>query len=90
MHELFSGIIKKEEAQRIATYFPHDYQVHFIYKATIHGFKPQNFKEKVFNAGPTLILARDVKDTLFGGFTTKNWTGEGDYVDDPNAFVFNL
>jgi hypothetical protein len=27
---------------------------------------------------------------LFGGFTSKNWTGEQNYQDDPDAFVFNL
>ena len=40
MHELLSGIIKREEAETIATYFPHDYQVHFIYKASRDGYRP--------------------------------------------------
>ncbi len=64
--------------------------MHFIYKNSKDGFFFENFKSKIFNAGPTLILLRDIKDTLIGGFTTKDWTGSGNYVDDPHAFVFNL
>ena len=64
--------------------------MHVIYKGSRDGLKPQNFKEKVFNAGPTLIILRDIKDVLFGGFTSKNWTGEESHEDDPDAFVFNM
>ena len=90
MHELLSGIIKKEEAEKIATYFPPNYLVHFIYKASIDGFSSQNFGLKVFNSGPTLIILRTTNKVLCGGFTTQSWTGEKRFQEDQHAFVFNM
>jgi TLD len=48
------------------------------------------FKHKVFNQGPTLIILKTTEGAICGGYTSKNWDGSHKWIDDSDAFVFNL
>ena len=44
----------------------------------------------MFNQGPSLIILKTTEGAVFGGYTSKNWDGTGNWTEDIDAFVFNL
>ncbi len=43
------------------------------YRASLYGWRAENFHSKCDNKGPTVVLAQ-VGKFIFGGFTDKNWS----------------
>jgi hypothetical protein len=62
------------------------------YRATRDGFSAQNFHSQCDGIPNTLTIIKSTNGNIFGGFTEKKWqsTINGQYVADPNAFVFSL
>ena len=61
-----------------------------IYQGSRDGWTKEIFREKVFNMGPTLIILKTTQGAICGGFTSKNWDVSNKYVNDIDAFVFNI
>lgn len=40
--------------------------------------------------GPTLIVLRDMKGRVFGGFAQHEWRDTGQFVADPDSFLFRI
>lgn len=40
--------------------------------------------------GPTVTILYCTDHTVYGGFLSQSWTSSGNYIDDPNAFLFIL
>ncbi len=54
---------------------------------------PNNFHNNCDNKGPTLIVIKDTKGYVFGGYLSVSWTGSGGnsgYKKDPDAWLFAL
>ena len=69
----------------------HDQQrFKLLYRATIDGFSAHSFHKKCDGQSNTLTIIKSTYGNIFGGFTTKPWSSNGQYVDDPDAFVFSL
>ena len=64
--------------------------LNLLYKATADTDTASSFHQKCDKAESTLVLVESDKGKRFGGFTSRNWRGEGEEKKDPNAFVFSL
>ena len=61
-----------------------------IYRATRDGFSTSDFHSKCDGQSNTLTIIKSTNGNVFGGFTTKPWHRNSDYVNDPEAFIFSL
>ena len=63
-----------------------------LYQATIDGDGAINFHSRCDNIPNTLVIIKSAGNRRFGGFTSMQWTShsDGEYKDDPNAFLFSL
>ncbi len=44
----------------------------------------------MLNQGPTLIILKTTEGAVCGGYTSKNWDGNREWIYDVDAFVFNM
>ena len=65
-------------------------KMELIYRGSRDGMTSNNFHNKCDNKNPTIILYKNVKDSIFGGFTSLAWANSGGYRPDTNAFIFTL
>jgi hypothetical protein len=42
-------------------------------RGSVDGFNGQTFLNKCSNKGKTIVLIRDTKNKIFGGYTDLNW-----------------
>ena len=61
-----------------------------IYQASRDGFGLKDFHSKCDGVLNTLMVIKTTDSYVFGGFTTKDWTGLDGYMSDSNAFLFSL
>ena len=62
-----------------------------LYQATIDGDGAINFHSRCDNIPNTLVVIKSAGNRRFGGFTTIPWTSSnGEWKDDPNAFLFSI
>ena len=68
-----------------------------IYKASVHGGTAKDFHKIVTGRNSYIVLIKDDIDTLFGGFTTKNFDSLflmdvtlSSEIEDKEAFLFSL
>ena len=54
-----------------------NYKWRLIYRASEHGYTASSFHECCNDKGPTLIVIKSSGGWIFGGFTTKSWSGDG-------------
>ena len=88
-----STFITETMASKIINFFPEDRQKFSfvkVYDAKRDGWRSQDFAQKVYNQGPTLIILGTYEGVVSGGFTSKNWDGNNQFVRDENAFIFNM
>ncbi len=64
--------------------------LNLLYKASIDGDQAAAFHQKCDNANSSLVLVETPDGKRFGGYTSKNWRGNGEEKNDENAFVFTL
>jgi hypothetical protein len=60
------------------------------YRASRDGSKATDFHTKCDRIGNTLTVIKAKSGNIFGGFTEQEWHSRGEFVTDPNAFIFSL
>ena len=65
-------------------------RMELIYRGSRDGMTSNNFHNKCDNKNPTIVLYKNIKDSVFGGFTSLAWANSGNYRPDPQAFIFTL
>ncbi len=63
-----------------------DYKWKLLYRASEHGYTAESFHQYCDDKGPTLIVIKGrgewfFKNCIFGGYTTRSWSGDGIYYD---------
>ena len=58
-----------------------DYKWRLIYRASEHEYTAKSFHECCDDKGPTLIVIKSSGGWIFGGYTTRSWSGDGIYYD---------
>ena len=61
-----------------------------LYRATRDGFTGQAFHAKCDGKGNTISIIKNNLNNVFGGFASSAWNSAGQYINDPNAFLFSL
>ena len=90
-----SNIIKSEEEQTLLCKWLSEacenlFDLQLLWCGSTDGFRTSNFHSKCDDKGPTVTIIRSNKETIFGGYTSQSWKSSGDFVSDPNAFIFSL
>ena len=65
-------------------------KMELIYRGSRDGMTSNNFHNKCDYKNPTIVLYKNIKNSVFGGFTSLAWANNGDYRSDPQAFIFTL
>ena len=61
-----------------------------IYRSSRDGDLSNNFHQNCDNQGPTIVLCKNDREHIFGGYASISWTGQGGYHSAPNSFLFTL
>ena len=66
-------------------------KMELIYRGTSDGSDSKTFHNKCDNQGPTIILCKNEKDNIFGGYASISWTSDnGNYHAANGSFLFTL
>ncbi|XP_017333391.1 interferon-induced protein 44-like isoform X2 [Ictalurus punctatus] len=65
-------------------------ELHLLYKASVHGYTASAFHQRCDHQGPTVIVAYSNTGDIFGGYTSEDYTQTQGYINDKNAFLFQL
>ncbi len=61
-----------------------------LYRASEEGFNGGVFHSKCNFIKPTITIIKTTDNFVFGGYTSKAWESNNQYVKDDNAFIFSL
>ena len=61
-----------------------------IYRGTRDGSSSEKFHELCDNQGPTIVLYKNEKDNIFGGYASISWQNKGEKKSAPDSFIFTL
>jgi hypothetical protein len=61
-----------------------------LYRATRDTFQAAIFHQKCDGVKNTITIIRNNLDYVFGGYASAPWNSTGQYINDPNAFIFTL
>ncbi|KAH3817461.1 interferon-induced protein 44-like [Dreissena polymorpha] len=61
-----------------------------LYKITRDGCNATTFHQKCDNQGPTVTVLYNQQGSVYGGYASANWNSPGAYIQDGNAFLFQL
>ena len=61
-----------------------------IYRGTRDGSGCQKFHELCDNKGPTIVLYKNEKGNIFGGYASIPWQSNGELKSAPDSFIFSL
>ena len=65
-------------------------KLELIYRGTRDGGDNINFHKKCDNKGPNIMLFRNDKGNIFGGYVSISWTNSGGFQLAPGSFLFTL
>ncbi len=61
-----------------------------LYRATRDGFDSQAFHSKCDGKRNTITIIKNNLNYVFGGYASSAWSSSGNFINDPNAFLFSL
>ncbi|XP_076831934.1 interferon-induced protein 44-like [Brachyhypopomus gauderio] len=67
-----------------------DVELSLLYQASVHGYTGPAFHQRCDRQGPTVVVAYNNSGYAYGGYTSKDYTQTGQYIDDDKAFLFRL
>ena len=77
-----SQIVDKKYDSYFKEWLGNDYQWKLIFRASEHGYTAESFHECSDNVkGPTLVIIKSSEGWIFGGYTTRSWSGDGIYYE---------
>ena len=74
-------LVNQQYDSKLREWLGNDYKWKLIYRSSEHGYTGESFHEYCDNKGPTLIVLKSSGGWIFGGYTTKSWSGECIYND---------
>jgi hypothetical protein len=86
-----AGLLQREDKDELLKWIGGRRKFKLLYKISRDGCSNVTFHSKCDNKGMTVTVLYNSSDTVYGGFTSQNWTSAGGaYVSDPKAFLFQL
>ncbi len=74
-------IVEKKFDVKLREWLGNDGKWKLIYRASEHEYSGESFHEYCDDKGPTLIVIKSSGGWIFGGYTTKSWSGRGMIYD---------
>lgn len=71
-------------------HFPVETEWRLLYRASRDGFGAIDFHRKCDGYRNALVIIKSLNGNVFGGYTDEDWSGNGVFKNDPNAFIFSL
>ena len=68
-----------EYDDKLREWLGNDYNMKLLYRASEHEYSGESFHECCDDKGPTLVVIKSSEGWLFGGYTTRSWSGDGIY-----------
>lgn len=89
--EKMAGLLQREDKDELLKWIGGRRKFQLLFKISRDGCSNVTFHSKCDNKGMTVIVLYNSSDTVYGGFTSQNWTSAGGaYVPDSKAFLFQL
>ena len=85
-----SSILTRNEGISLSGMFNNLTEEKLIYRASRDGFAASSFHSKCDNFSNTVTIIKTISNSVFGGFTSAQWTSDWGYIYDANAFIFIL
>ena len=89
-----SNILKESKKEKELLKIIQDWikikKMKLIYRGTRDGSSSNDFHNKCDNQGATIILFKNEKDNIFGGYTSCPWGKDEKYHSAPDSFLFTL
>ena len=61
-----------------------------IYRGSRDGTTSTKFHEKCDDKGPNIVLFKNEKGNIYGGYCPISWKSQGEWQSVPEAFIFTL
>ena len=61
-----------------------------LYRATRDGFKPTAFPYRCDGKANTITIIKNNLNYVFGGYASKAWNSNQEWIEDSDAFIFSL
>ena len=74
-------LVNEQYDGKLREWLGNDYKWKLLYRSSEHGYSAQSFHEYCDNKGPTLVVIKSSGEWIFGGYTTKSWSGNSIYYD---------
>ena len=75
-------LVDKIYDNKLRDWLGNDCKWKLIYRASEYGYTAQSFHKYCDSVkGPTLVVIKSSEGWIFGGYTTKSWSGKGIYYD---------
>ncbi|CAN9502456.1 unnamed protein product [Ophioblennius macclurei] len=81
--------LSEDQQKKLLSLFGH-VRLHLLYKGSIHGYTAANFHARCDKQGPTVIVAYNASNFVFGAYTSKDYTQSGKDVVDNKAFLYSI
>ncbi|XP_058617162.1 interferon-induced protein 44-like isoform X1 [Onychostoma macrolepis] len=88
MDSLTSSLAEEQREQFCALLG--DVELTLLYKASVHGYQAAVFHQRCDNQGPTLLVAYNGTEYIFGGYTSVDYTQCCQQITDKEAFLFSV
>ena len=75
---------------QISDWLDRECEFKLLYQASSHGFNSSIFHRECNNKGPTVTFFYNTNNSVFGGYTSQNWSSSNVYFYDEKAFLFKL
>ena len=59
-----------------------------LFIASDHSFNAKRFHSLCDHKGPTITIIKSNSNNIFGGYTSKSWTPNGEFIKDEDSFLF--
>ena len=87
---IFNNMEKKKEYLDKLKEWTEFKEMKLIYRGTRDGANPEAFHSKCDDQGPTIVLCRNNKEYIFGGYASISWKKNGGYNSASGSFLFTL
>lgn len=85
-----TSLLTKDSKAQLSSWIGKRCQFELLYKISRDGCCSDTFHDICDREGPTVTILYCTDNTVYGGFLSQSWTSSGNYIDDPNAFLFIL
>ena len=73
-------IVNQQYDSKLSEWLGNDYKWKLIYRASEHEYTAESFHKCCDDKGPTLIVIKNSGGWIFGGYTTRSWSGWSIYM----------